>query len=123
MSKSGTVVGPPASAAVRADAGVAAGGLLDVFERAFASGVGLGFEYTDRQGKVSARRIEPHGLLVQPPVWYVLGRDADNRRPRMFRMDRVRRPRLLPSLQFRPDTAVIDALLPEGFDWQPLAAS
>ncbi len=58
----------------------------------------------------SVRRIEPHGLLVKAPVWYVLARDVEKQAPRMFRMDRVSRPRLLESRRFLPSASVVDAL-------------
>lgn len=114
------VVGEPASGVVVAGAGAAAPELLRLFEVAFTAGLGLGFLYTDRHGEASVRRVEPHGLLVQSPVWYVLARDVEKRSPRMFRMDRVARPRLLKDVAFRPDPAVIAALLPEACEWQPL---
>ena len=31
----------------------------------------------DREGRASVRRIEPHGLLINAPVWYILARDVD----------------------------------------------
>lgn len=114
------IVGPPAGAAVRASAGKPPEELLRLFEEAFSAGTGLGFHYVDREGKSSVRRVEPHGLLVQTPVWYVLGRDVDKGEPRTFRMDRVSRPRLLAELTFRPDLALIQAQLPEGDEWRPL---
>jgi predicted DNA-binding transcriptional regulator YafY len=69
--------------------------LLRIFDEAFSGRFGLAFRYTDREGRRSARRIEPHGLLVEPPVWFVLARDLAIAEPRMFRMDRISRPRLL----------------------------
>jgi predicted DNA-binding transcriptional regulator YafY len=91
-----------------------------LFEQGFTSGMGLGFSYTDREGRASARRAEPCGLLVETPVWYLLARDLDRGEPRMFRMDRVSRPRLLPEQRFRPDPAVIYAQLPDAVRWRPL---
>jgi predicted DNA-binding transcriptional regulator YafY len=41
---------------------------LALFEEALSTGVGLGFDYTGRAGRISSRRIEPHGLLVETPV-------------------------------------------------------
>lgn len=114
------VVGPPPSAAVRAGAGAPPRELLGLFEQAFSTGVGLGFHYTDREGRRTVRRVEPHGLLAEPPVWYVLARDADKGEPRMFRMDRIARPRLLPEVAFQPDVAVIRALVPDLERWRPL---
>ncbi|MCB9645461.1 MAG: WYL domain-containing protein [Deltaproteobacteria bacterium] len=113
------VVGTPASANVRAEAGAPPVELLSRFEEAFTSGRGLGFEYRDREGRQTQRRVEPHGLLVQTPVWYVLALDVDKGEPRMFRMDRIARPRLLKG-EFTPRLDVIRALLPAELDWRPL---
>jgi predicted DNA-binding transcriptional regulator YafY len=114
------IIGPPASNFVRGSAGAPPSELLSLFELAFTRGLGLGFEYTDRDGRRSVRRIEPHGLLVEPPVWYVLARDLDRAASRMFRMDRVTRPRLLRDVVFGPDPAVIDAQIPDQARWRPL---
>jgi predicted DNA-binding transcriptional regulator YafY len=84
------------------------------------AGAGLGFQYRDQSGKTSWRRVEPHGLLVQSPVWYVLARDVDKAEPRTFRMDRISRPRILADIRFRPDISVIQAQLPDRDRWQPL---
>jgi hypothetical protein len=80
----------------------------------------LGFLYTDRVGKKSPRRVEPHGLLVETPVWYVLARDVDKGEPRTFRMDRIARPRLLADISFLPDLQLIQAQLPDLVGWRPL---
>lgn len=117
------IVGQPASAPIRAGAGPAPAELLRLFEEAFSKGFGLGFHYTDREGRHSARRVEPHGLLVQTPVWYVLARDVDKREPRMFRMDRITRPRILRDIAFQPDLRVIQAQLPDVDMWQPLSGT
>lgn len=114
------VVGQPASAKIRDGAGVIPDRLLVLFEQAFSAGVGLGFHYTDREGKKTVRRVEPHGLLAEPPVWYVLARDVDKGEPRMFRMDRISRPGLLPGVVFRPDLRVIQQQLPDLERWRPL---
>jgi len=114
------VVGPPASAQVRAGLGKAPPELLRLFEEAFSSGLGLGFHYTDREDRKSQRRAEPHGLCVEPPVWYILARDIDKREPRTFRMDRIARPRILVDQVFRPETTVIQAQLQDLERWQPL---
>lgn len=97
------IAGPPASEDVRRSAGPTSPELLRLFETAFSSGVGLAFQYTDRAGRTTRRRIEPHGLSVEPPVWYILAHDLDKEAPRAFRMDRIVRPRLLPEVRFRPD--------------------
>jgi predicted DNA-binding transcriptional regulator YafY len=117
------VVGPPASAEIRANTGSAPRELLRLLEEAFSAGTGLGFQYTDRAGRESARRTEPHGLLVTSPAWYILARDVDKREPRTFRMDRIARPRLLREIGFRPDVDVIRAQLPDLEAWRPLTGA
>ncbi|QDE84644.1 helix-turn-helix transcriptional regulator [Myxococcus xanthus] len=97
------VVGRPASVRVLADVGTPPEELLAVFERAFREQVCLSFEYRDRHGKATRRIVEPHGLLVESPVWYVLARDVEKAAARMFRMDRIRRARLVPDRPFTPD--------------------
>lgn len=116
------IVGPPASEAIRGQAGAPPRELLGLFEEAFSRGMGLGFHYTDRQGRRTVRRIEPHGLMVEPPVWYILARDVEKSEPRTFRLDRIARPRLLAEIRFRPDVAMIEAQLPDRKRWLPLTA-
>ncbi len=53
-------------------------------------------------------------------MWYVLARDADKGEPRMFRMDRISRPLLLPEIVFRPESSVIQQQLPDLERWRPL---
>jgi predicted DNA-binding transcriptional regulator YafY len=117
------IVGPRSSEALSASAGKAPPELLRLFEQAFSIGIALGFQYRDRAGNETLRRVEPHGLLVHSPVWYVLARDIEKNEPRMFRMDRIARPRLLEGHRFRPDAGVIDQLLWEGAAWRPLIGS
>lgn len=114
------IVGQPASAAIRASVGSTSPELLRIFEEAFSAGVGLAFHYTDSAGNKSVRRVEPHGLLVEPPVWYVLARDVESAQSRTFRMDRISRPRLVPEVVFRPDLAVVRGQLPDVDRWKPL---
>ncbi|HVJ14738.1 MAG TPA: WYL domain-containing protein [Polyangiaceae bacterium] len=116
------IVGPAASPNIRAGASKPPEELLSLFEEAFTSGLGLGFHYVDREGKTSIRRVEPHGLLVETPVWYVLALDVDKAAARTFRMDRVSRPRLLRDVRFRPDLGLIQAQLPDAERWRPLTA-
>lgn len=114
------VVGPPASTRVASDAGLAPSELVRLVEAAFTRGTGLAFGYRDRHGERTTREVEPHGLLVQSPVWYLLARDLGKGEPRMFRMDRIDRPRAIAHVAFRPDPLVIRALLPELEGFTPL---
>jgi predicted DNA-binding transcriptional regulator YafY len=115
------IVGPPAGATIRIGAGAAPQELLRLFEDAFSSGRGLVFQYVDKDGVHTRRTIEPHGLLVQSPVWYILARDVDNGLPRTFRMDRISRPRIVESIHFQPELDIIRVQVPTGTDWRPLA--
>jgi predicted DNA-binding transcriptional regulator YafY len=66
--------------------------LVGAFETAFSSTRLLAFHYCDRDGRTTGRLVEPHGLLVRPPLWYVIAWDPDRRAPRLFRADRITQP-------------------------------
>lgn len=66
--------------------------LLGAFESAFAAALMLAFDYRAGNGRATRRVVEPHGLLVRPPVWYVIAWDASRRGPRLFRADRISHP-------------------------------
>ncbi len=66
--------------------------LVATFEKAFTSSQLLAFSYVDREGRRTRRRVEPHGLLVRAPLWYVIAWDPRRDGPRLFRADRIRRP-------------------------------
>lgn len=106
------VVGPPAPRELIADAKEPTPELLTVFEEAFTSRLGLRFIYTDRKAQTTKRVIEPHALLLQPPIWYVLAVDVEKHVPRMFRMDRITRPTIAREVKFVPRLDVIDELRP-----------
>ncbi|MFT3840540.1 MAG: WYL domain-containing protein [Myxococcaceae bacterium] len=114
------IVGPTANANMRAEAGKAPDELLHVFEESFSGGKGLGFAYRDGEGRLTQRKVEPHGLLVVAPVWYLIALDLEKNESRMFRMDRISRPRLLPGVDFRPDFAFVRARFSDLSRWRPL---
>lgn len=105
-------VGRPASPRIVASLGQTPPELLVTFERAFTEQTCLAIHYEDRSGKRTRRRIEPHGLLVEFPAWYLLARDVESGRARTFRMDRVQRIRVLPETGFVPD---FEGVLAEAF--------
>lgn len=47
------------------------------------------FGYGDRQGRVTARRTEPHGLVHTGARWYLAAWDEDREDWRTFRVDRI----------------------------------
>lgn len=104
------VVGAPATPSVREGARAPSQDVVDTFEEAFTARRGLGFDYVDREGRATSRVVEPHGLLVQTPVWYVLAWDPARGEPRMFRMDRIARPSIALRTTFTPRQDVIEAL-------------
>jgi predicted DNA-binding transcriptional regulator YafY len=67
-------------------------GMVTAFEQAFTTSRLLAFSYVDREGRRTRRRVEPHGLLVRAPLWYVIAWDPRRNAPRLFRADRIRRP-------------------------------
>ncbi len=117
------VVGRSASDAVRDHASTPSTELVAVFERAFTRGIGLAFHYRDRFGNETERSIEPHGLLVEPPVWYLLSRDIAKGEARTFRMDRVSQPRLLTEHTFRPDLDIVRRLAKHVAEGKPHGAA
>jgi predicted DNA-binding transcriptional regulator YafY len=107
------VVGPMASESMRESFGEISSSLLDTFERCFRKGLCLGFRYTDRAGVETQRRVEPHGIFVRPPFWYVLAVDLDKPSDdgqRMFRMDRIANPRSF-GRGFEPSMSVIEEMM------------
>ncbi len=51
----------------------------------------LYIEYTDEKKNHTKRRIEPHYLFLNWPVWYILAWDIDKDASRCFRLDRVQK--------------------------------
>lgn len=77
--------------------------LVGVFESAFTARRCIRFDYVDRLGNSTKRLAEPQGLLVRPPVWYVIGWDPARDDFRYFRADRITNP-LLTDEAFAPRT-------------------
>src|SRR5258705_11118168 len=76
--------------------------LLQTFETAFSRSRVLRFDYRDRYGRPSHRRVEPHALLVRAPLWYIVAWDTVKDEPRTFRMDRIKSPVVLDEAPFVP---------------------
>ena len=66
--------------------------LLPAFETAFIQRQYLGFQYRDAKGAMTSRRVEPHAMLILPPLWYLVAWDPAREAFRHFRMDRIGRP-------------------------------
>ncbi len=68
--------------------------LLPAFEAAFLQRHYLGFQYRDAKGAITSRRVEPHALLILPPLWYLVAWDPQRGDFRHFRMDRISTPQV-----------------------------
>jgi predicted DNA-binding transcriptional regulator YafY len=101
------VVGRPASPQIYADLGKTPPELLSAVEECFTRGLCLAFDYVDRHGAPTRRTVEPHGLLVETPAWYLLTRDVEKAAVRMFRIDRIRQARVLRDRPFQPDLEAV----------------
>lgn len=66
--------------------------LLPAFETAFLQRHDLRFRYRDAKGVVTDRVVEPHAMLILPPLWYLVAWDPARDDFRHFRMDRISRP-------------------------------
>jgi predicted DNA-binding transcriptional regulator YafY len=88
--------------------------LVGPFEAAFASSRLLAFTYHDANGRTTRRVVEPHGLLVRAPLWYVIAWDTGKDAPRLFRADRITAP-VVSSDTFipRPDD-LVTGVCPDG---------
>ena len=88
------MIGTPSSASTRQRSTVSPL-LARLFEVAFSEERLLSFAYQDRNGAATRRVVEPHGLLVRAPLWYVIAWDTAIDEPRLFRADRIRSPHVL----------------------------
>jgi predicted DNA-binding transcriptional regulator YafY len=102
------LVGAPADPRAAMEIGRVDPSVLGCFERAFSRRLMLQVIYQDRLGRRSRRAIEPQALLVRAPLWYVIAWDRTKDAARLFRMDRIRRVRVLDDEVFvpRPLTAI-----------------
>lgn len=95
------LVGPSASAAVRASWGEPDAGAIRALQAAFVRELVIRLEYARGDGELTTRRVEPHAVLINWPAWYLLGFDHLRGEPRTFRFDRCREV-ALEAGRFRP---------------------
>lgn len=96
------VVGNPIQGPRLAQAGNVIPSVYAACEEAFIHSCELELDYVDRNGSPSLRRVQPHGLLVETPLWYLLAWDMAKRDRRMFRLDRIKSARVHGNLSFQP---------------------
>ncbi len=95
-------VGPSASRAVRDSYGEPHRLALAPLQRAFVREHPVHAEYVKENGELTARRIEPHALLINWPAWYLLAFDHLRQDARTFRFDRFRTVAADETHRFRP---------------------
>ncbi|MBI4913524.1 MAG: WYL domain-containing protein [Acidobacteria bacterium] len=96
------VLGHPPSPRVLSDSGCVVPSVYAACEEAFTHSWELELDYVDQGGRPSRRCVQPHGLLVQAPLWYLLAWDTAKRDGRMFRLDRILGARVRRSRGFLP---------------------
>ena len=108
------LVGAPAPRSAQRDSHRIHKDLVSRFERAFTANQLLGFGYVDREGAETQRRVEPHGLLLRTPLWYIIAWDPDKDAPRLFRADRITRPRVLDATFLPRPHELVTGVCPDG---------
>ncbi|MCH2077009.1 MAG: WYL domain-containing protein [Rhodobacteraceae bacterium] len=94
-------VGQPASGAVVTTLASTPKQVGDTLKEAFVLARAMTVEYRDRADQVTTRTIEPHFLLLNPPVWYAVCWDHLRGAVRTFRCDRMHEARVT-SAAFEP---------------------
>jgi predicted DNA-binding transcriptional regulator YafY len=93
--------------------------LVEAFENAFTTTRLLAFTYHDQKGRKTTRQVEPHGLLVCPPLWYVLAWDTGKNAPRLFRADRISGPAVLDHTFVARPSDLVTGVCPDAMPVQP----
>ena len=89
--KSRILIGSTASTVVQTSIKPANSRPVQALHQAFLDRRSLEVRYRNEAGEISERVIEPHYLLLNYPVWYVLALDRLRDAPRVFRCDRFLR--------------------------------
>lgn len=87
--KSRILIGDTASAYVQLGVSAPAGPVVQALHQAFVEQERLEIAYRREDGATSQRLVEPHYLLLQYPVWYVIAFDYLRKTARVFRCDRI----------------------------------
>jgi len=75
--------------------------LLPAFETAFLRQQYIQFDYSDRMGRKTSRKVEPQAILILQPLWYMVAWDPMRDNFRHFRMDRISQPKAIEGTSFR----------------------
>lgn len=106
--KSRILIGVTASTYAQTTVGPPPNRVVQTLHQAFIDRVSITIRYQNESGEISERKIEPHYLLLNYPVWYVIAFDHLRDAQRTFRFDRIisaeptdTRFRLLPKKEFQ----------------------
>ncbi len=116
--KSRILIGVTASTHVQSNVAAPPSRVVQTLHQAFIDQTTLEIRYRSESGEISARQIEPHYLLLNYPIWYVIAFDHLRDAPRTFRCDRIlkaerteTRFRLRPKEDFQQSLEGNDALV------------
>lgn len=116
--KSRILIGVTASTYVQANVDVPPNRVVQNLHQAFIDQRTLTIRYKSEGGVISKRQIEPHYLLLNYPIWYVIAIDHLRDASRTFRCDRIltaerteTRFRLLSKKEFRQSLDGNDVLI------------
>lgn len=87
--KSRILIGLTASTYVQASHDAPPKRVVQALHTAFMDQMVLATRYRNDAGEITDRQIEPHFLLLNYPVWYVIAFDQLRSAPRTFRCDRI----------------------------------
>lgn len=88
--KSRILVGVTASTFVQTNTATPSNRVVQTLHQGLIDQRTLAIEYKDEGGSTTGRNIEPHYLLLNYPVWYVIAFDHLRDAPRTFRCDRIK---------------------------------
>ena len=105
------LVAQPASVAVLGNFSSASPTIVRSLHQAFLAQERLAIGYRGERAKLTEREIEPQLLLLNFPVWYVVGWDHLRDAPRTFRCDRIERAKSMGEVfRLRPIEVFAEAL-------------
>ncbi|WP_298258743.1 WYL domain-containing protein [uncultured Litoreibacter sp.] len=87
--KSRILIGETASTFVQGNVLPSSGKAVQKLHQGFLDQTSVAVRYRDESGKITKREIEPHYLLLNYPIWYVLAVDHLRGALRTFRCDRI----------------------------------
>ncbi|MGL1921301.1 MAG: WYL domain-containing protein [Hyphomicrobiales bacterium] len=109
--KSRILIGQTASAPVLSSYDAANHSVIQKLHQAFLTRNFVQINYLSMAGKRSQRCIEPHYLLLNNPVWYILTWDELRQDIRTFRCDHIEKIQILDrQFKLRPQSDFTDAL-------------